>query len=297
MNGPRTGLGLSRAELGELTRALHDRALLCFTSSGGQLHAVSIVDGRLRPHRMGPSAPVAHQVRALRLALTARDRTAVASSAHALDDLLIPTGHRPLVVVPTTELAGLPWSALPSRRGRAVSVVPSARHWLRTTGAELVLDRALWVAGPGLRHARREVLALQGRHGGAVLRDQQSTVDAVLTAMAASDIAHLAAHGTVRPFSSLCLADGPLHAHDVARLRRAPAVVVLSACDSGLAPALLRRGTRTVIASVRAVPDEQVVDLMAAVHVALRAGTPPATALAQAQRLHGDLGFSCFGAG
>jgi len=290
-------LDLSTAELGELTSTLRDQALLRFASGAGQLRAVSVVDGRVRPHRMGSSASVVHQVRALRLALSARDRTAVASSADALDDLLIPTGHRPLVVVPTAELVDMPWSALPSRRGRPVSVAPSVRHWLRASATGLAFDRALWVAGPGLRHAGREVRALRGRHGGVALHGPESTVDAVLTAMAGADIAHIAAHGTVRPCPSLCLADGPLRGHDLARAHRTPSVVVLSACDSGLAPALLRRGTRTVLASVRAVPDEQVLDLMAAVHVALRAGTPPATALAQAQRLHGDLGFSCFGAG
>jgi hypothetical protein len=276
---------------------LGERALLCFASHGGQLHAESTVDGRVRAHRMGSSADVAHRVRALRLALTAGDRAAVASSAGALDDLLIPIGPRPLVVVPTAELAELPWSALPSRRGRAVSVVPSVRHWLRAAAADLAFDRALWVAGPGLRHAKREVRALQSRHGGVALHDQSSTVDSVLSALARADIAHIAAHGTLRPWSSLRLVDGPLRGHHLDRLPRTPSVVVLSACDSGLAPALLRRGTRAVIASVRAVPDEQVVDLMAAVHVGLRAGTAPATALAQAQRLHGDLGFICFGAG
>jgi CHAT domain-containing protein len=209
-----------------------------------------------------------------------------------LDALLPPTGDGPLTIVPAGVLHGLPWSALPSYRGRPVSVAASA-------GASEPLRTSAWIAGPDLVHARQEVVALHGTHGGARLTDSDSTVDKALAAMDGVDIAHLAAHGTARAdlFSSLDLADGPLHGHDLDRLHRPPKVVVLSACDSGLAPAFLTRGTTAVIASTRHVPDDRVPALMATVHAGLRTGVGPAAALAHAQSEHGDLGFNCFGSG
>ena len=54
-----------------------------------------------------------------------------------------------------------------------------------------------------------------------------------------ADLVHLAAHGSFRAdsplFSSVLLADGPLTVYDLERLRRAPAVVVLSACEAAVA--------------------------------------------------------------
>jgi CHAT domain-containing protein len=98
-------------------------------------------------------------------------------------------------------------------------------------------------------------------------------------------------------FSSLQLADGHLHEHDLDRLVRPPRVVVLSSCESGLAPAFLRRGAEAVIAGTLAVSDDRTPALMAAVHLGLRAGLGPAAALAAAQVDHGDQAFSCFGPG
>jgi CHAT domain-containing protein len=64
----------------------------------------------------------------------------------------------------------------------------------------------------------------------------------------------------------------------------------------GIATALLRCGTATVIASVLPVPDRQAVPLVTALHARLADGRRPAEALAHAQAEHGDLGFVCFGA-
>jgi CHAT domain-containing protein len=84
---------------------------------------------------------------------------------------------------------------------------------------------------------------------------------------------------------------------------------VLSACDAGraavwpggeaigMATALLRCGTATVVASVLPVPDRQAVGLVTALHEGLADGLGPAAALAAAQAVHGHLGFVCFGAG
>lgn len=275
--------------------ALGDRAMLHFTTHRGRLVAVSIAAGRVRLHDVGDARRFDHHVRSLALA---RNATAIAE----LDRLTAPAGDRPLVVVPSPELARLPWAALPSCRGRAVSVAPSAACWLRATRTPLALERRLWIAGPDLQHAVAEVRALRLRHGGV----ERSTVDSALAAFAEADVAHIAAHGEFRAdqplFSHLRLADGPLHGYDLDRLERTPSVVVLSACHSGLAPLLLRRGARVVVACVRDVPDAQAPALMTALHSALHSNsssvrTTPAQALADAQAEHGDLGFSCFGAG
>ncbi|MEV0201403.1 CHAT domain-containing protein [Nonomuraea sp. NPDC050691] len=131
-------------------------------------------------------------------------------------------------------------------------------------------------------------------------------------------LAHLAAHGRLHAahplFSSLHLSDGPLTLYDLERLRRAPRVVVLAACESGrsivragdellgLSATFLAHGARTVIASVVPVPDAETASPMAALHRLLAAGRSAATALAEAQgEVSGDLpgasaGFVCIGA-
>ncbi|MFT7836229.1 CHAT domain-containing protein [Saccharothrix sp. BKS2] len=285
--------------LADVVDALGDRALLMFISHRGRLVAVSVAGGRVRLHDRGDARTAARHVRAISLAATSR---AVAGSPgtgsaapHAvaeLDGLLRPAGDRGLVIVPSPELARVPWAALPSARGRAVSVAPSAGCWFRAASRPLALDKRLWVAGPELRHAWREVEALQQLHGGGF----RSTVDETLAGMAHVDVAHIAAHGVRQDelFSYLQLDDGPLHGHDLDSLTKVPPIVVLSACESGLARVLLRRGARVVVESVRSVPDDRVVDVMIDLHAGLK---HPAQALADAQARHGDLGFVCVGAG
>ena len=110
-------------------------------------------------------------------------------------------------------------------------------------------------------------------------------------------MAHLAAHGTHEPenalFSSLELADGALHAHEIARLRRPPEHVVLAACELalarirpgdealGFAGALLAIGCRTVTAPVTRVGDAAAAAAMTDYHRRLAAGAAPAVALAE----------------
>jgi tetratricopeptide (TPR) repeat protein len=259
--------------------------LLSFTEHDGRLFAVSVVGGRFRLHRI---SPVEHHVRALRLAVETGRRDAAAAAAEALDALLPPTGDGPVTI--TGSPPGLPWAALPSYRGRPVSLGGP-------TGSVPVSTTA-WIAGPELTHATREVTSLQRVHGGAVLTGRSASVDAALRAMDGVDAVHIAAHGRVRGlFSSLQLADGYLHEHDLDRLVRPPRVVVLSSCESDLAPAFLGRGAEAVIASTLAVPDDRTPALMAAVHLGLRAGLGPAAALALAQVEHEDQAFTCFGPG
>ncbi|HWO59358.1 MAG TPA: CHAT domain-containing protein [Umezawaea sp.] len=260
---------------------------LAFTRHGGDLHTVTAVANRFRLHRIDP---LDHHVEALRLAVEADRPTAAAHAAEALEALLPPTGDGPITI--TGSPPGLPWAALPSYRGRAISLdggPPQNPKPLRTSA---------WIAGPELTHATREVVALHRLHGGAVRTGRSATVDAALRAMDGTDVVHVAAHGRSRGlFSALQLADGELQEHDLSRLRRPPRIVVLSACDSGLAPAFLRHGAEAVIAGTLAVPDDRTPAFMAAVHEGLRTGLDPATALARAQLAHDDRAFTCFGSG
>lgn len=297
-----------------LAAALGDTALVSFLVHDGQFCAVSVVDGRCRFQRLASVAVVADAVRQLRCHARIGAARAIRVAAAELDALLGPLGgSRPLVVVPVGALHGVPWAALPSCRGRAVSVAPSVGAWLRAVAADREVGAGrVWLAGPRLRHARGEAASLHAAHGGVLRTGRCATASAALAAMDGADLVHVAAHGRFREdqplFSCVELADGPLYGYDVQRLPRPPRRVVLSACDTGraavwpggdaigMATALLRCGTASVIASVLPVPDRQAVPLVTALHAGLADGRRPAEALAMAQAEHGDLGFVCFGA-
>ncbi|WP_196425939.1 CHAT domain-containing protein [Amycolatopsis camponoti] len=307
---PVTPVKLAELELG-------DRALVEFVQLNGALHALSLVDGRLRLRALGAAESVAGLVERLAFALRRlAQRTGVTRSreaalmlleqaAEALDRFLfsgIPEiGERPLVLVPTGSLHSVPWSVLPSCAGRPVTVSPSATLWhsaaARRDGA---LGRVAVAAGPGLAGARDEARAVAALHGVTPLVDDAATVEAVLDAVATADVVHLAAHGRLavdQPlFSDLRLHDGPLVVHDLERLERVPRTVVLASCDSGrsvvctgdellgLSAAFMASGTVQLIASVVPVPDAETLPLMVEFHRALAAGNSPAAALADAQK-------------
>jgi tetratricopeptide (TPR) repeat protein len=270
----------------ELKEALGDRMLISCTVHNGEMIACTLTAERMRVHRLGSAGT---------LGFSWEPHQADALDKRILGPLGI--GDRPLVIVPSQGMSGLVWAALPSCVGRPVSVVPSAAAWLGARKAKRG-QGAVAIAGPGLAHAQREVAAL----GYPVI---ESKVDAVLNAIDGADIVHIAAHGKFRSdapmFSCVQLSDGPLYGHDLARLTRAPRLLVLSACEVAkaelFADVLFNRGGQALIASTIPVPDETAADLMITLHQRLAAGERPATALAQAQAEHGHLGFTCIGAG
>ncbi|WP_062429811.1 CHAT domain-containing protein [Herbidospora daliensis] len=229
----------------------------------------------------------------------------------ALDEALIRPLDLPqgaVSVVPTVALHSLPWSLLPSLRGRAVSVAPSAA--LAVTRREIG-GPVVALAGPDLAHAEEEVTAVVGVHekGERV----PATRAALLEALGRAGIVHIAAHGIFsgrRPMmSSILLDDGPLLVHEFFRLTRVPPLVVLSSCDAGmasapadgaafgLAGAFLDRGARTVIAGIVPVRDDEAARLMVEFHRRLAKGQSPAQALADAAVATDVPGFACFGTG
>ena len=301
--------------------ALGEAALVEFVLLDDTLYAVTVVGGRIRLRGLARAAQVYELIDRARFALhrLARHhtsdasikaaRTLLADAAERLDAVLMrPVASeitdRPLVVVPTGGLQSLPWSVLTSCAGRPVTVTPSAALWhagLHRVGAGA---RAVVAAGPGLPGAGAEAAAIAVLHQVNALAGGGATVEAVAAQLDGARLAHLAAHGHIHPnnplFTSLAFADGPLTVYDLKRLRRAPQLVVLAACDVGrsavragdellgLSATFLALGTRHVIASVVPVPDAETAPLMIAFHRLLAAGQSPAPALAQAQEQVGS---------
>lgn len=322
-----------------LAALLAGRTLVSYTELDGQLFAVVGAAGRLSLHRLGPVATAGAEVAALLAALRRlasgygppgmlRQRRAVAErTAQRLADLLLgplPADRDgPVVLVPTGPLHSLPWSALPGLAGRAVTVVPSASLWARLrAGAATPAGRTAVIAGPELPGADAEVAELAEVVPGAIrLSGEQATVAAALAALDGAGVAHVACHGDFRPgnplFSTLRLADGPLTAYDLQRLRAVPRLLVLSACDAGratvtpgegllgLSASLLSLGATALIAPLVAVPDETTRTLMVELHRQLRAGRPAAEALRLARAALADdiagyatgAAFVCLGGG
>lgn len=308
--------------LERLAATLGQTALVEIVESGGQLHAVALIDGQLELRQLGDAAEVRAEVAALRFALArvARGRSpavpraaaaaAIRYTSERLDDVLLRPlarliGDRPLVLVPTPDLHALPWSILPSCEGRPVSVCPSVALWLAASHpASPVLatgsDQVVLVAGPGLPHSEAEVSAIRVHHVNVTtLSGPAANAARVGEALEGAGLVHLVAQGEFRGdnplFSSLRLHGGPLTVYDLDQLRCPPRQVVLSACDGGLsalhpgeglcglAAALLSIGTATLVASVIPISTHGTSELMADFHKRMAAGAGPAQALAGAQ--------------
>jgi CHAT domain-containing protein len=322
-----------------LAELLADRTLVSYTELDGQLHAVVCADARLSLHRLGPVDAVGNEVAALLAALrriasgygalgVLRQRRALAErTAERLDATLLgplPMGAAgPVVIVPTGPLHSLPWAALPSLADRAVTVVPSATLWARLQEAPAVPGgRTAVIAGPDLPGAEAEVAEVAAAAPGSRrLSGPQATVAATLAALDGARVAHVACHGDFRPgnplFSTLRLADGPLTAYDLQRLRAVPRLLVLSACDVGrstvtpgegllgLSATLLSLGAAALIAPLVAVPDETTRALMVELHRRLGEQLPAAEALRLARAALPDdvtgyatgASFVCLGGG
>ena len=339
---PTLGASPTAATLARLRADLGSAGLVQYGVADGQIVAVAVASGRRVLARLGSHDEMAAAARQLAFALRrlARARPGRGASAAIdaidaalarIDGLLVDRRLRAavdgcdrLVVVPPTDLIGVPWSALTTLAGRDLVVAPSATAWW-VTGRRRPSPggRTVALAGPALAHADGEVARVAAAHPETmVLSGAEATGAAFAEHAEGATTVHVAAHGRLRAdsptFSSFQLADGPYTVHDVQRLSSPPHRWVLAACDlggpgdrpgpdlEGIVAALLGGGAGAVVAAVVPVPDSSTPDLMAALHHRLAAGDSTARALRLARdqldprapldRLT-QVAFTCFGAG
>jgi CHAT domain len=298
-------------DLDDLVSALGDTTLVELVEVDEILHAVTIANGRVKRHTIGPRQDAELEVERARFRLRqlARSRPSAGPPLDVIGTRLGKVlldgadlgGDGPVVVVPPGRLQALPWTLLPHLARRPVSVAPSAATWLKAHRLPPPRRKRVALAfGPGLKSGGAEVHKLAGAYPSAtLLGDGQATADRVLRALDGAWLAHLAAHGTFRSdspmFSSLRLDDGPLTVYDFERLRRAPHRLVLSSCESGVAKpvgadellgltsSLVPLGAAGILASVVPVNDAAAVPFMLALHAHLQAGRTLAEAFAAAR--------------
>jgi tetratricopeptide (TPR) repeat protein len=309
------GLGRVRAEL---TPA--GGSLVSYLRVGTALSALVVTSRSARVVELGELAVVDAAIERLRADLDAAARgglphpvrqvivRSTAAGLTALDTVLWRplarrAGNGPVVIVPTGTLSAVPWTGLSGLRGRPVTVASSATAWCRRSRRPSVPAGRVLAAGPGLARAGDEVRAIAaGRPDAAVAVGRTATAANVLRLAEGRGVLHLAAHGRHEPqnplFSCVELADGPLFGHDLPRVERMPAHVVLSACDIGLAvvragdeplgmtAAFLHAGASSVVSSIARVGDEAAYTVMVAYHERLGRGRTPAEALAEALDQH-----------
>ena len=337
VTGPAAGTLARQPALAELSAALGDRALVELFALDHRLHALVLVGSRVHYRPLCPVDTATGELAALRFAIRrylvyGRDQAAseraarsIAYAAGELDRLLFGAlahliADRELVLAPTGALHALPWAMLASCRVRPVSVSPSSWQWWQAQQLPAADGEVVLISGPAPEHAAAEVAALHRQFPDArALTGADATVAGALAALDGASWGHLACHGTFRAdnplFSHLSLADGPLTVADLSALRRPPSLLMLSSCDSGLsavhpgdelqglAASLLGLRTRTVIASLGPVDDETTLALTTDLYTRLRAGSPPAAALAAAQAAAppehtvSAANFVCMGAG
>ncbi len=228
-------------------------------------------------------------------------------------------GDRRVVLTPSGQLAGTPWTLLPGLAGRPVTVPPSATRWLELRrSAARRRPRVGLVAGPNVDRAEEEVARASAAWPRATVLTGERATAANVAAMAARvDVLHLAGHGR-HPgdnplFSAVDLADGPWFGYDIDQLAHTPDTVVLSSCELGRASvrsgdevvgmtaAWLHAGARCVTSSPTLVADDVACEVLAGWHRRVASGEPPADALADAAaQLPEDAApspFLSFGAG
>lgn len=212
-----------------------------------------------------------------------------------------------VLVVPHAQLGLLPFAALHDgacflAQRHQLAVVPSARLALRGLVRQPVRPRQALVLGESSRlpHAALEAqfvaeLFPEGR----AFVGEQATLATLHAQAGSADVVHLACHAQFRSdnpmFSALHLHDGPLTVELAESLNLRPGMVVLSACETGLAEhgsgdemvglvrAFLVAGAARVLASLWPVDDEITALFMASFYGALCRGDAPAAALRLAQ--------------
>lgn len=328
--GHRTSLPLP----GDLAPLAGEGRIVQFHRLGDRVGLVEFGRGQIDVVDVGPLGRIDAAANSLRFALLRLiagrgDAAGVRQRAAQLDGLLLGAlrRHEPAcdtVIVPLPQHQRLPWSLFESLGGAAVAVAPSLRHLADRRRRRASPANVAVVEGPRLHTSTdelRRIVAVWSSHPTASVTAPVDRVVEALTALESADLVHVAAHGVRRDgdgrFAQLVLADGDVTAFDLERLRSAPPLVVLSACEAGvvdalpgeqsigLSTALFDRGCETVIAGTMPLPDSgATAELFGRLHEHLAAGSSPARALRDAQVELGETpagvvarSVSCFGRG
>jgi tetratricopeptide (TPR) repeat protein len=297
-----------------------DRDFIWLFAHAGRLGGIGVIGGRAVRRDLLPlpaAAELAHRIRVdLRLAATRELGVlgpavwgSLRESAALLDDAVIrPWGAKAtgLVLVTCNEVSALPWALFPSLVGRPLTVARSLTAFARRepsvdparTGSRSMGTSVHVSVGPAVARGSSEAAAVAAAWPGHTTVNNPSTGRALVSALSAPGLVHVAAHGTHEVqsplFSSVALHDGPVFAHELQPSGVRADHVVLSACDVGtttyrpgeeslgLAASVLSLGARSAVAAVSPVRDDVAAEVMAAHHRALAAGRPSDEALAAA---------------
>ncbi len=243
-------------------------------------------------------------------------------------DLLPADPDQPVVIIPQGGLFLLPFAALRDPDGHAlverhallVSPSIATLGMLATRPSPPAGGPALVAGNPimptirltpasqpihlaSLQGAESEANAVARQLGTSALVQDAASRDAVVKAMPAARIIHLATHGLLDDVRSEGMPgavvlggeanDSLLTTADITEMRLRAALVVLSACDTGegrisgdgvvgLARAFLAAGADSVLVSLWSVPDQPTSELMVAFYRALARAPGKAQALRQA---------------
>ena len=216
-------------------------------------------------------------------------------------------GSQRVLVVPHAQLGSLPFAALHDgetllAQRHLLAVVPSAQLALRGLRRQPVRPRQALALGESSRlpHAAHEALFVAGLFAqGEAFVGAQATLKNLRANAGSADVIHLACHAQFRSdnpmFSALHLHDGALSVELAEALSLRAGIVVLSACETGLAEAgngneavglvraFLVAGAARVLASQWPVDDAVTALFMAGFYAALCRGLAPAQALRLAQ--------------
>ncbi|MDX8142101.1 AAA family ATPase [Lentzea sp. BCCO 10_0061] len=206
------------------------------------------------------------------------------------EPLALPFGDCELIIAPSGALRLLPWGAMPSLRGRPVTVVPSASAWSRAEQRQIS-------NGPTVMASNRDYLGeLADRHDISV-QGSRADLTTVLAAANGARLVLLAAQPDESDgnawYCGLHLADGPLFPDAIRELPEAPSVVVLDAfgvlADQawsrgsnafGFAGALLQAGVRCVVTFTAHLTQEQKMLVLESFYRQLTPGKSVAQAVA-----------------
>ncbi|SDP03058.1 CHAT domain-containing protein [Pedococcus dokdonensis] len=297
--------------------------VLAYLTVGDDFLAWAVTRDELVPHhRTLRERDVAELVR--RVHAGCADGRAPAETAQLAELVLGPFtaqlhGNQRVVVVPFGSLNLVPFHALPFSgaalgESHVVSYAASAPAAVTAAGAQGVTARRPLVVGdPAFdRTARPQLAQLPGSRVEAVavaaalraadpLLGEAATEPAVAARLEDCDLLHLSSHGHVdelSPFASALVMAGTdeLTVAELVGLRFRTDLAVLTGCDTGrgtatlggdvigLTRALLQGGVQRAVVSLWPVDDAVAPVTMNAFYQHLMAGSPPAEALAEAQR-------------